>query len=55
MSTAAECWKRAADAEAIARQMSRSDHRDEALALADQCRRLAEALERQERSFNPSR
>lgn len=55
MKSAAEYRKRAKEAEAIAQQMSRCDHRDEALKLADEWRRLAEALERQERSFQPPR
>jgi hypothetical protein len=43
----------AAEAEALARQLSRYDHRDEALKIADEWRRLAETLERNERSFEP--
>lgn len=51
MRSSAEYRKRAKEAEALAQQMSRCDHRDEALKLADEWRRMAEALERKERSF----
>ena len=55
MTTSAEYRKRAAEAEALAHQMSRYDHRDEALRLAEELRRLAEALEERSRSFVPTR
>lgn len=55
MPSAAEYRQRAADAQALAQQMSRRDHRDEALRLAEEWRRMAEAAERQERSFDPRR
>jgi hypothetical protein len=44
--------RRAAEAEALARQMSRNDHRDEALQEAAECRRRAAALEERARSFH---
>lgn len=53
MRSSVEYRRRAAEAEALALQMSRRDHRDEALRLADEWRRLAESVERQERSFDP--
>ncbi|CAN7583461.1 hypothetical protein LJR219_004309 [Phenylobacterium sp. LjRoot219] len=49
MSTVAEYRARAAEAEMIARQMSRRDHKEEALKLARDWSRQAEDLERQER------
>jgi hypothetical protein len=53
MRTSIECRRLAAEAEDLARQLSRYDHRDEALKIADEWRRLAETLERNERSFDP--
>jgi hypothetical protein len=55
MISATEYRQRAADAEALAQQMSRRDHRDEALKLAEEWRRMAEAVERRDRSFDPRR
>jgi hypothetical protein len=52
VTSAAEYRRRAAEAEALARQMSRNDHRDEALQAAAEYRRRAADLEKQEeRSF----
>lgn len=56
MCTSAEYYlRRAAEAEALARQMSRNDHRDEALQQAAEFRRRAAALQERERSFRPRR
>lgn len=54
MTTSAEYRKRAAEAEALAYQLSRHDHRDEALRIAEEWRRLADALDGRPRSFAPS-
>jgi hypothetical protein len=52
VTSAAEYRRRAAEAEALARQMSRNDHRDEALQVAAEYRRRAVELEkRRGRSF----
>jgi hypothetical protein len=51
VTSAAEYRRRAAEAEALARQMSRYDLRDEALQEAAEYRRRAAALEERERSF----
>jgi hypothetical protein len=53
--SAAEFRRRAVEAEKLAHQMSRSDHRDEALQQAAEYRRRAAALEKRERSIRPSK
>jgi hypothetical protein len=55
VSTALDYRRLAAEAEALARVMSRNDYRDEARQHAAEYRRLAAELEARERSFRPRR